>query len=62
MAKTAKPTQEVDRAVEFQQKLVAHVADVGEPLDVLDDGVEFVAVDDEQAAAIGGPCGSRGGR
>ena len=46
--------QEVDRVIELEEGLVAHVADVGEPLDVLDHSVEFIAVDDEQAATVSG--------
>ena len=42
----------VHRMVGLQQELVAHVADVREPAHVLDHGVEFVAVDDENLAPV----------
>ena len=47
-------TDEIDGRIQLQQKLIADIPDMGEPLRALDDGIEFMAVDDEQAATVGG--------
>jgi hypothetical protein len=54
VAQPETPPQKVHRLVEPQQELVAHITDVREPLDVLNDRVELVAMDDQQLAPIRG--------
>ena len=46
--------EEIDRRIQREQKLVAHVPDEGEPLYILHDGVQFVSVNDENPPSIGG--------
>ena len=60
VAEPEQPPELVERSVQAEQKLVAGVADEGEPLDVLHDGIEFVPVNDQQAASVrGGVDGAR---
>ena len=49
------PPDEIDERIKGEQKLVADVADKGEPLHVLHNGIEFVSVDDENAPAVRRP-------
>src|SRR5207249_1914665 len=46
------PPNEINERIKGEQKLVADVANKGEPLHVLHDSVEFVSVDDENAPSV----------
>src|SRR5271170_4874736 len=48
-----RPPRGVEMGVDEQREIVGPVAEEGEPLRVADDDVEFVAVDDEVALAVG---------
>ena len=46
--------EKIHQAVAAHEQDIANVAEMGEPAEVLDDGVEFVAVDHQDFAAVGG--------
>ena len=54
VGKAELPADDVEPDVELQREDVGVVADERQPLRVFDDGVELVAVDDQEAAAVGG--------
>ena len=54
VTETKSPADEIDRRIKRKQKLVSGIAQIGEPLRVLDDGVQFMSVNHENAATIRG--------
>ena len=47
-------TKQRRHAVDQHGRVISVVAEIGEPARIVDDGVELVAVDDEQPLAVGG--------
>ena len=47
------PAHSIYERVESEEKLIADIAEKGEPLDILHDGVELVPVQDEDPASVG---------
>ena len=47
------PADGIYERIESEEKLVADIAEKGEPLDILHHGVEFVPVQDEDPASVG---------
>ena len=45
-------TEEIDDAVAAHEEDIAYVPEVGQPAEVLDDGIEFMPVDDEDFSAV----------
>lgn len=54
VAKAKEPPDRVYERVEREQELVTEVANEGEPLGILDHGVEFMAMENEKVPSIGG--------
>src|SRR6266700_3461593 len=52
VAESKSPAHEIDRRIKREQKLVSGIAKISEPFRVLDDGVEFMPVNHENAATI----------
>src|SRR5439155_11839029 len=52
IAETEPPPEEIDRRIQRKQKLITNVAGECQPLHVLHDRIQFVAVNDEHAASV----------
>src|SRR6266436_651198 len=52
VAESKSPAHEIDRRIKREQKLVSGIAKISEPFRVLDDGVEFMPVNHDNAATI----------
>jgi hypothetical protein len=52
VAEPEEPTEEIDDAIAAQEQHIAYVPEVGQPAEVLDDGIEFMPMDDEDLSAV----------
>ena len=52
VAEPEESAEEIDDAVAAHEQHIADVPEVGQPAEVLDDGIEFVPVDDEDFSAV----------
>src|SRR5207302_256654 len=52
VTETEPPSDKIDRRIEREQKLVSGIAQISEPLRILNDGVELMSVNHENAATI----------
>src|SRR2546430_16012968 len=54
VTETESAADKIDKRIEREQKLVANVAEIGQPLHVLHDCVQLMTVDDQNAFAGSG--------
>ena len=52
VAEPEEPTEEIDDAIAAQEQHIAYVPEVGQPAEVLDDGIEFMPMDDEDFSTV----------
>ncbi len=54
VAQAKSPADEIDRRIKGEQKLIPRIAQIREPPCILDDSVEFMSMNDENAPTISG--------
>lgn len=52
VAEPEEPTEEIDDAIAAQEQHIAYVPEVGQPAEVLDDGIKFMPMDDEDFSTV----------